>query len=69
MIITNGIIYPKELRIHKKDLIDIFLKVYVEGKNYRLKGLDSDIVFLNSISNYPDPANKNEIIIEVEQWL
>jgi len=66
MIITSGLIQPKELRINKDDLRDIIIEVFYNNKNYRLKGLDNDIVFINSEGNHPE--QNEEIVREVEQW-
>ncbi len=65
MIITSGLIMPKELRISKNDLRDIIIEVFYHNKNYRLKGLDGDIVF--TVEGYPDEECE-EIVREVEQW-
>jgi hypothetical protein len=61
MIITSGLILPKELRINKDDLRDIIIEVFYHNKNFRLKGLDSDVVFIAVEGN-------EEIVREVEQW-
>lgn len=66
MIITSGLILPKELRINKDDLRNIIIEVFYHGKNFRLKGLDSDVVFISSENNHPE--QKEEIVREVEQW-
>lgn len=63
MIITSGIIFPKELILTKEDLKKI-LQALDNGKTIRLKGLDSDVVFAETY-HY---LHHNEKIIEVEQY-
>ena len=61
MIITSGhIIKPKELRISFEDMCNIYNRTE-SGQNFRIKGLDGDVVF------YAQDYKGYDFVIEVEQ--